>query len=81
MKSTKLKFIGNYPTISLMLVILLFMLSGCPQVVVEPVVNFGADRTIAGYGETILFIDSTQNEPTSWLWSFGDGNTSTNQEQ
>ncbi|MCK4990401.1 MAG: PKD domain-containing protein, partial [Bacteroidales bacterium] len=45
-----------------------------------PDVKFSADRTIAGDGETILFIDRTQNEPTSWLWSFGDGNTSTDQE-
>jgi PKD repeat protein len=41
-----------------------------------------------GYGETtpsemtavtVDFIDASKNSPTSWLWSFGDGNSSTSQ--
>ena len=48
-----------------------------------PVAVFGY-----GYGETtpsetasvtVDFIDESQNSPTSWLWSFGDGNSSTSQ--
>lgn len=41
-----------------------------------------------GYGETtpsettsvtVDFMDTSKNAPTSWLWSFGDGNSSTSQ--
>jgi len=48
-----------------------------------PVAVFGY-----GYGETtpsktasvtVDFMDESQNSPTSWLWSFGDGNSSTSQ--
>jgi len=31
-------------------------------------------------GDTIFFTDSTLNSATSWLWDFGDGNTSTLQD-
>ena len=45
-----------------------------------PVVIFFAERTFVWEGDTTRFNDRTLNEPTSWLWSFGDGNTSTDQE-
>lgn len=41
-----------------------------------PVTYFGANTTVTC--QTIIqFRDSTQNNPTTWLWNFGDGNTST----
>lgn len=41
------------------------------------VAAFSADRTTAGYNGPIVFTDASTNTPTSWLWEFGDGNTST----
>ncbi len=41
-----------------------------------PVTNFYADNTESCSG-TIQFFDNSVNGPTSWLWDFGDGNTST----
>jgi uncharacterized protein (TIGR02145 family) len=69
-----------------MLLILLFMITGCPDSEDEeeqlplPVVMFEADRTNVLEGDTIHFTDRTSYEPTGWLWSFGDGNTSTEQQ-
>ena len=42
-----------------------------------PVVNFTVDRTNINAGETVQFTDQSTNSPTSWLWNFGDGQTST----
>jgi len=45
----------------------------------EPFALFGAD-TVAGTGPvTVRFIDTSENSPTAWLWDFGDGTTSTEQ--
>lgn len=41
-----------------------------------PVANFGTDATSICTGDTITFIDSTINNPTSWLWSFSPNNVS-----
>jgi PKD repeat protein len=41
-----------------------------------PVVQFNASSTSTCSG-TISFTDVSLNAPTSWLWNFGDGNTST----
>ena len=42
-----------------------------------PVANFSADPT-EGYAPlTVQFTDLSTNTPTSWLWDFGDGETST----
>ncbi|MEZ4879194.1 MAG: M36 family metallopeptidase [Chitinophagales bacterium] len=38
--------------------------------------NFGASKLIACVGEAISFSDSTVGSPTNWLWTFGDGTTS-----
>ncbi len=44
-----------------------------------PVAAFSASRTTGGTGASIAFTDSSTNIPTSWLWDFGDDNTSTSQ--
>ncbi len=43
-----------------------------------PVANFTASTTVT-CTDTIQFTDLSTNAPTSWLWYFGDGNTSTQQ--
>jgi PKD repeat protein len=44
-----------------------------------PVVDFAANSTLSCDG-TVAFTDQSMNEPDSWLWEFGDGNTSTLQD-
>lgn len=44
--------------------------------VVAPVADFDFENTEAG---TIVFTDASGNAPTDWTWTFGDGNTSTEQ--
>ena len=44
----------------------------------KPVAQYQAQEA-AGCSGTVMFIDQSQNIPTSWLWIFGDGNTSTQQ--
>jgi uncharacterized protein (TIGR02145 family) len=61
----------------------ILILSACkedPIPIPKPDVKFVADMTIAWDETTISFTNRTLNEPSSWLWSFGDGNTSTDQE-
>lgn len=43
-----------------------------------PVANFQADVTTTCTGE-VQFTDLSTNVPTSWLWDFGDGGSSTQQ--
>ncbi|MCK5789084.1 MAG: PKD domain-containing protein, partial [Chlamydiia bacterium] len=35
-----------------------------------PIAKFGADKTSLCSGDTVTFIDSTLNSPTSWSWTF-----------
>lgn len=43
-----------------------------------PVAEFSADPLSGSAGVTLIsFTDESTNNPTSWLWDFGDGNTST----
>lgn len=44
-----------------------------------PVADFTASKTNPAKGETVQFTDKSTNSPTSWLWDFGDGTTSTQQ--
>jgi PKD repeat protein len=48
-----------------------------PDLVVPPVANFTATPT-SGYAPlTVKFTDTSTGSPVTWLWSFGDGGTST----
>ncbi|WP_308219145.1 PKD domain-containing protein [Methanoplanus endosymbiosus] len=42
-----------------------------------PVADFTADTTSGNAPLTVTFTDSSTNSPASWLWDFGDGETST----
>jgi len=46
---------------------------------ITPVANFTANTTTGLNPETVQFTDTSSNTPTSWLWDFGDGTTSTDQ--
>jgi len=85
MKSSEPKYSKIPRAYSVMLFILMFTLVGCPDdddddPILEPTAKFEADRLTVLEGDTIHFIDRSRNDPSSWLWLFGDGNTSTDQE-
>ena len=87
MKPTEPKYRKNSRAYSVMLFILMFTMVGCGEddeddddPILEPTAKFEADRLTVLEGDTIHFIDRTKNDPSSWLWLFGDGNTSTDQE-
>jgi len=42
-----------------------------------PSVSFVANVTSGALPLSVQFLDSSTNSPTAWLWSFGDGGTST----
>jgi PKD repeat protein len=42
-----------------------------------PVANFTVDNTAPVCTGAVQFTDQSSNSPTSWLWNFGDGQTST----
>jgi len=44
-----------------------------------PVAEFAASPTSGTVPLTVNFTDASSNTPTSWLWTFGDGDTSTEQ--
>ncbi|MGF7117586.1 chitobiase/beta-hexosaminidase C-terminal domain-containing protein [Methanobacterium oryzae] len=46
---------------------------------ITPVANFTADNTSGSNSLTVNFTDTSTNYPLSWLWDFGDGTTSTEQ--
>lgn len=48
-----------------------------PSVIVAvPVPSFSVTPTSGTFPLTVRFSDSSSNNPTGWLWSFGDGTTS-----
>jgi len=42
-----------------------------------PVAAFGVRPALPAPGQSVAFPDLSSGEPSSWLWSFGDGGTST----
>ncbi|MDD5023846.1 MAG: PKD domain-containing protein, partial [Methanoregula sp.] len=44
-----------------------------------PVAAFSADKTTGSAPLAVTFTDTSTNTPTSWLWDFGDGITSADQ--
>jgi PKD repeat protein len=44
-----------------------------------PIAEFSADSTSGSSPHTVQFQDLSSNGPNSWLWNFGDGDTSTDQ--
>jgi parallel beta-helix repeat protein len=47
--------------------------------VLAPVAEFSADQNTGNAPLTVQFKDESTNTPTSWIWDFGDGKTSTEQ--
>ena len=43
----------------------------------KPVASFNQDKYSGNVPLTVRFTDTSKNNPTSYLWSFGDGRTST----
>ncbi|HJQ39756.1 MAG TPA: PKD domain-containing protein [Thermoanaerobaculia bacterium] len=56
----------------------IFVANGAPTV---PAVNaaFDASTSTPSVGENVTFTDRSSGSPTTWIWSFGDGSTSTAQ--
>jgi len=44
-----------------------------------PIANFSVDTSTIYLGEDLQFTDQSEYTPTTWLWDFGDGSTSTQQ--
>ena len=47
----------------------------------QPVAGFSGLPLSGGVPLTVIYSDSSTNTPTSWLWNFGDGNTTNNTQQ
>ncbi len=47
------------------------------RVPTPPIASFTANQTVGTAPLTVKFTDTSTNSPTSWKWSFGDGQTST----
>ncbi|MFC2119140.1 PKD domain-containing protein [Bacteroidota bacterium] len=66
---------SNY--LKLIILLITIVLIGCEKEEV-PIASFTMDKTSAGTGETISFTNTSENA-TSYVWDFGDGNTSTDE--
>ena len=40
-------------------------------------IDFSADQTTVGVGQVVSFMDHSTNNPTNWVWDFGDGTVGT----
>ncbi len=49
------------------------------NVIPTPISNFTSDTVTGSLPLTVKFTDTSSNNPTSWLWDFGDGTTSTDE--
>jgi large repetitive protein len=75
------------PRFAIIFMVLLFavvffasaMPAGFAQSTDMPVASFTANTTSGLAPLTVQFTDTSSNTPTSWLWDFGDGNASTDQ--
>lgn len=54
-----------------------FTINPTSDPVFTPVANFTANTTSGTAPLTVQFSDTSTNTPTSWLWNFGDGTSST----
>lgn len=59
------------------IIALLFYQCKEEKVTPKPDADFSASITEIDEGEMVQFSDQSSNLPTTWLWSFGDGSTST----
>lgn len=60
--------------------LLFFYIIFCPNFLfAQLVANFSSDVTTGCGTAAVNFIDQSTGNPTSWLWDFGDGSTSTQQ--
>ncbi|MFC2080397.1 FISUMP domain-containing protein [Bacteroidota bacterium] len=65
-------------TLSFVLVISSLLIISC-EFQIPPVAAFTASPTSIAEGDTVHFTDQSTNEPISWAWDFGDGNSSSEQ--
>lgn len=49
----------------------------CIKSVIPPVASFVSTSASGSKPLTVRFVDASTNSPTSWVWSFGDGGSST----
>jgi PKD repeat protein len=59
----------------------LYMVKATPSALLAPVANFSAPaiQRVGNPPRVVTFMDQSTNSPFSWLWDFGDYNTSTDQ--
>ncbi len=58
-----------------MILFSIFLIS-CEKDAPNPVASFTLDKTSSQIGETIYFVNTSENA-SNYFWDFGDGNTST----
>jgi PKD repeat protein len=62
--------------IFILIVVVLILVAGCAG---PPIASFSVDGYVTAVGTPVQFLDNSTGEVTSWLWDFGDGNSSTEQ--
>ena len=55
------------------------VISRLPPIPLVPIADFSGTPLSGAVPLTVVFTDASTVSPTSWLWSFGDGGTSTDQ--